>query len=71
MTRPLRFENHRWLGDKRTQRVHDLDNTKPSCHLDELLASEQFASFGPDLLAEARNRGYRPHPGCVSADPAS
>jgi hypothetical protein len=62
MTRPLRFEHNRWLGDKRTQRVHDLDNIQPGCRLDELLASEQFAAFGPDTLAEARNRGYRPHP---------
>jgi hypothetical protein len=60
MSRPTRFEHHRWLGDKRTQRVHDLDQTKPGCDLDELLASGQFAAFGPDLLAEARNRGYQP-----------
>ena len=65
MTRPTRFEHFRWLGDKRTQRVHDLDHTVTECHLDELLASGQFASFGPDLLAEARNRGYRPHGACV------
>jgi len=65
MTRPIRFEDHRWLGDKRTQRVHDLDNIQPSCHLDELLASEAYAAFGPDLLAEARNRNYRPHRDCV------
>ena len=64
MTRPQRFEHVRWLGDKRTQLVHDLDNIQPSCRLDELLASEQFATFGPDTLAEARNRGYRPHRDC-------
>ncbi|MCU4184266.1 hypothetical protein K6U06_07825 [Acidiferrimicrobium sp. IK] len=67
MTRPTLFENNRWLGDKRTQRVHDLDHTSEACAIDDLLASEQFATFGPDLLAEARNRGYRPH-GCVAAD---
>jgi hypothetical protein len=66
MTRPIRFEHNRWLGDKRTQRVHDLDNTQVACDLDELLASEQFAAFGPDSLAEARNRGYRPHGACVT-----
>jgi hypothetical protein len=66
MTRPIRFEHNQWLGDKRTQRVHNLDNIQPSCHLDELLASEQYAAFGPDLLAEARNRGYRPHHPCTS-----
>jgi len=65
MSRPTRFEDHRWLGDKRTQIVHDLDHTEPGCGIDELLASEQFASFAPDLLAEARNRGYRPCPHCV------
>jgi hypothetical protein len=68
VARPVRFEHNRWLGDKRNQRVHDLDAIQPSCHLDELLASEQFATFGPDLLAEARNRGYRPHRACIPPD---
>lgn len=61
MSRPALFEHVRWLGDKRTQRVHDLDHSRDDCCIEELLASEQFATFGPDLLAEARNRGYRPH----------
>ena len=65
MTRPSRFEEHRWLGDKRTQSAHDLDHIRPACQLDELMASEQFAAFGPDTLSEARNRGYRPCPHCV------
>ena len=66
MARPTRFEHHRWLGDKRSQRVHDLDNTAPGCELDELMASEQFLGFGPDTLPEARNRCYRPCPHCVA-----
>jgi hypothetical protein len=66
VARPVRFEQFRWLGDKRTQRVHDLDHIQADCRLDELLASEQFATFGPDLLAEARNRGYKPHLPCVA-----
>jgi hypothetical protein len=45
--------------------VHDLDRVTEPCRIDELLASEQFAAFGPDELAEARNRGYRPCPHCV------
>jgi hypothetical protein len=60
MARPVRFEHNRWLGDKRTLRVHDLDATTADCNLDELLAAETFLAFGPDTLAEARNRGYRP-----------
>jgi hypothetical protein len=65
MARPRNFEEHQWLGDKRTQRVHNLDNIQPSCRLDDLMASEQYAAFAPDLLAEARNRGYRPHHDCA------
>jgi len=67
MARPVRFEHFQWLGDKRTQRVHDLDRATDACGIDELMAAEQFAAFGPDLLAEARNRGYRPCRHCVPA----
>jgi hypothetical protein len=58
--RPSRFEHNRWLGDKRTQVVYDLDDPDlPQEIIDDLMASEQFAAFGPDTLPEARNRGYR------------
>jgi hypothetical protein len=63
MARPTRFEHFRYLGDKRTQRVYDLDAADApdlAARIDELLESEQFAAFSPDTLAEARNRGYRP-----------
>ena len=69
MSRPVRFEHFRWLGDKRSLRVHDLDSTTEACALDELLASEAFATFGPDILAEARNRGYKPCRSCVTGAP--
>jgi hypothetical protein len=62
--RPSRFESYRYLGDKRTQVVYDLDLVDEAGlgdAIDELMASEQFAAFAPDTLAEARNRGYRPH----------
>jgi hypothetical protein len=59
MARPTRFEHFRYLGDKRTQVVYDLDEVKDQSVIDELLASEQYLAFGPDTLAEARNRGYR------------
>jgi hypothetical protein len=64
VSRPTRFEHNRFVGDKRSQVVYDLDlaDSDPdvAAAVDELLASEQFAAFGPDTLAEARNRGYRP-----------
>jgi methylphosphotriester-DNA--protein-cysteine methyltransferase len=59
MERPTRFENHRWLGDKRTQIVHDLDNCPAPDVIEELLEAQTYLAFGPDTLAEARNRGYR------------
>ncbi len=59
MERPTRFEHHRWLGDKRTQVVHDLDGQGDQAIIDELMAAETYLCFGPDTLAEARNRGYR------------
>jgi hypothetical protein len=63
--RPTRFEHNKYLGDKRSQVVYDLDladaDPDVAARIEELLASEQFAAFGPDTLAEARNRGYRPH----------
>ena len=59
MKRPVRVEHFRWLGDKRNQRVYDLDEAIDESVIDELIASEQYLVFGPDTLAEARNRGYR------------
>ena len=64
MERPARFEDYRFLGDKRTQRVYDLDADDPELEakVAELMASEQFAVFGPDTVEVARNRGYRLDP---------
>jgi len=63
MDRPSAFAQHRFIGDKRTQQVYDLDEVADedamAVVLDELMASERFLCFGPDSLAEARNRGYR------------
>jgi hypothetical protein len=64
VTRPARFESYRYLGDKRTQTVYDLDLADDAGLedvIDELMRSEQFTAFAPDTIAEARNRGYRPH----------
>ena len=65
VTRPVRFEHNQYVGDKRSRVVHDLDAAGAACAIDELMASEQFAAFGPDSLPEARNRGYRAHPPCT------
>lgn len=59
MDRPTRVEHFRWLGDKRNQYVYDLDEVVDETVIEELIGSEQYLVFGPDTLAEARNRGYR------------
>jgi hypothetical protein len=61
MERPTRFEHNRYVGDKRKQVVYDLDHTDEvvEAAVAELMAAETFICFGPDTLAEARNRGYR------------
>lgn len=69
MARPTKFEHFRYLGDKRTQIVYDLD-TAPSEIIDELMQARTYQSFGPDTLTEARNRCYRPHPSAVPDDDA-
>ena len=58
MERPTKFEHNRWLGDKRSQVVYDVDNIDEPDVIDELMEAETFLCFGPDTLAEARNRGY-------------
>jgi len=64
MPKPTRFEEHRYLGDKRTQKVYDLDliddDEGIATAVARIMSAESFASFAPDTLAEARNRGYRP-----------
>lgn len=69
MERPTKFEEHRWVGDKRTQVVYDVDNIDDPSIITELMAAEAFLCFGPDTLAEARNRGYKPYKGNGSGQP--
>jgi hypothetical protein len=59
MERPARFEHFRWVGDKRTQIVYDVDALDDPGPIDELMAAGTYTCFAPDTLAEARNRGYR------------
>ena len=58
MQRPARFEHARFLGDKRTQLVYDLDSWSDPDVIDDIVAAGVGIQFGPDTFAEARNRGY-------------
>ncbi len=58
--RPTRFEHFRYLGDKRTQIVYDLDDpATPAEIIDDIVKTGQGATFGPDTIPEARNRNYK------------
>lgn len=61
MERSTRFEHNQYVGDKRTQVVYDIDAIEGDDEkiIEELMEAETFICFGPDTLAEARNRGYK------------
>ena len=70
MARPSKFEHNRYVGDKRSQVVYDLD-TAPQDLVDELMSARTYLAFGPDTLTEARNRGYKPHASVEVEAPAA
>ncbi len=66
MPRLRRFEHHRFVGTRDDMRVYDTDDPsqyevlEARVEADDLLERNLLQSFGPDELAEARNRGFRP-----------
>ena len=68
MSRLKRFEDHRFIGDRRTMKVYDCDDEGQYEHLASLVkahdlwGANQLQTFAPDDLAEAENRGFRSHP---------
>ncbi|NQV06390.1 hypothetical protein HQ535_07550 [bacterium] len=66
MGRLRRFPDNRYLGNRDDMFVYDCDHDGQFTAL-ETLADENglvganlLQAFGPDTVAEARNRGYRP-----------
>jgi hypothetical protein len=53
-----KFEGFRFIGDKRTQLVYDLTTWDDDDVVNEIADEGVGLTFGPDELAEARNRGY-------------
>lgn len=66
MGRLRRFADHRFVGLRDEMRVYDCDDEaqyevlRRRVEGEDLIARSLVASFGPDTLAEARNRGFRP-----------
>lgn len=65
MARIKRFEEHRYVGTRDDMRVYDCDNPDQFAILDErveaegLLDAGMLQAFAPDLVSDARNRGFR------------
>lgn len=66
MGRLRRFADSRFVGLRDEMRVYDCDDEtqyealRRRVEEEGLLGRSLVASFGPDTLAEARNRGFRP-----------
>ena len=59
MPRLRRYPGHRFVGVRRTMTVFDCDDDQQFAALETALGGEVASTFGPDTLAEARNRGFR------------
>ena len=51
-------EGKRYLGNSNTMEVHDLQNEKSQCQIDEIIAAGHAVGFRPDTLTQAHNEGY-------------
>lgn len=66
MARLRRFEHNRFIGTRDDMIVHDCDDPSDFVALEErvekrdLMGDKLLQAFGPDTLAEAQNRGFRP-----------
>lgn len=71
MSKPVALEEFRYVGDKRTQIVYDMDAMASDARVEKavaaLMETQDYVCFGPDTLAEAANRGYRPYRPGISA----
>ena len=64
---PRELAGCRFVGDKRNQIVYDMELESDDSAVTEqlaetvagIVAAQSYATFGPDDLPEARNRGYR------------
>jgi hypothetical protein len=66
MARLSRFDAHRFVGDRSTMTVFDTDDSDDFTELaarveaSDLMGQNLLQTFGPDTVAEARNRGFTP-----------
>jgi hypothetical protein len=66
MDNPKELEGFRYVGDKRNQLVYEIKTCVSPEKIEDIIANQTYATFGPDELSEARNRGYRLSSCCPS-----
>ncbi len=65
MGRIPKFENYRFLGNRKNMRVYDCDNQEEYSELENLINNKDLIfnnliqSFAPDTIDEAKNRGFK------------
>ena len=66
MGRIAKFENYRFLGNRKNMRVYDCDNQKEFAQIEnlindkDLIINNLIQAFAPDNIHEAKNRGFKP-----------
>ena len=66
MGRIAKFENYRFLGNRKNMRVYDCDNQEEVAQIEnlindkDLITNNLIQAFAPDNIHEAKNRGFKP-----------
>ncbi|MEC7926410.1 MAG: hypothetical protein VYD43_02810 [Actinomycetota bacterium] len=65
MSRIPKFENYRFLGNRKNMKVYDCDNQEEFSELEklinnkDLILTNSIQAFAPDTIDEAKNRGFK------------
>ena len=66
MGRIAKFENYRFLGNRKNMRVYDCDNQDEFAQIENLIndidlfTHNLIQAFASDNIHEAKNRGFKP-----------
>ena len=66
MGRIAKFENYRFLGNRKNMRVYDCDNQEEFAQIEnlindkDLIINNLIQAFAPDNIHEAKNSGFKP-----------
>ena len=67
MGRIAKFENYRFLGNRKNMRVYDCDNQEEFAQIEnlindkDLIINNLIQAFAPDNIYEAKNTRWKPY----------